>query len=136
MPAEAEAGGLGFWFEGWPVAAVEGQSLAAALAAAGHVALGTAKDGTPRGAFCGMGLCHDCLVVIDGRAGQRICLTTARDGMRVVRQPQRPDPETETLAPLATVSNAPESARATYWSSGPARQGSRQRSRHGRPEPR
>ncbi len=106
MRSETEPDGFGFWFEDRPVAAHEGQSLAAALAAAGHVALGTAKDGTPRGAFCGMGMCHDCLVVVDGRAGQRACLTTARQGMRVVRQPQQPHLDTDALAPLATVSEA------------------------------
>ena len=107
MAAESNAGGLGFWFEDRPVSAIAGQSLAAALAAAGEVVLSTAKDGTPRGAFCGMGLCHDCRVVVDGRAGQRACLTTARDGMRVGRQPERAALDTDTLAPLVTASDTP-----------------------------
>ena len=106
MPPKAEPGGLGFRFEGRPVASIAGQSLAAALAAAGEVVLSTAKDGSPRGAFCGMGMCHDCVVVVDGRAGQRACLTIVLDGMQVERQPQRPDLESASLARLASASSA------------------------------
>ena len=42
-------------------------------------------DGSPRGLFCGMGLCFDCLVCVDGRPGVRACVTAVRDGMRVDR---------------------------------------------------
>lgn len=42
------------------------------------------RAGTPRGAFCLMGVCQECLVVIDGVLGQA-CLVTARDGMEVSR---------------------------------------------------
>jgi predicted molibdopterin-dependent oxidoreductase YjgC len=42
-------------------------------------------DGSPRGLFCGMGLCFDCLVCVDGHPGVRACVTTVRDGMRVER---------------------------------------------------
>ena len=103
--------GLGFRFEGRRIPAVPGQSLAAALAAAGELVLGTGKDGSPRGAFCGMGVCHDCLVVVDGRAGQRACMTAARDGAEVSRQPLRPDLADPALRPLATLGVAgPERA--------------------------
>jgi hypothetical protein len=43
----------------------------------------TAKSGAPRGVFCGLGTCFDCLVTIDGRAGQRACLALTRAGMQV-----------------------------------------------------
>ena len=99
--------GLAFSFEGRPIAAAPGQSLAAALAAAGEFTLGTGKDGRPRGAFCGMGVCHDCLVVVDGRPGQRACMTKARDGLAVTRQPLRPDPRDPTLRPLGLPADAP-----------------------------
>ncbi len=92
---------LAFRFEGRRIQALPGQSLAAALTAAGELALGTGKDGAPRGAFCGMGVCHDCLVVVDGRAGQRACMTAARDGLDVARQPLRPDIADPALRPLA-----------------------------------
>jgi predicted molibdopterin-dependent oxidoreductase YjgC len=35
--------------------------------------------------FCGMGVCFDCLVTVDGRPGVRACMTPVRDGMDVVR---------------------------------------------------
>lgn len=41
------------------------------------------KVQAPRGLFCGMGICFDCLVTIDGRPGQRACMTTVSDGMRI-----------------------------------------------------
>lgn len=84
-----------------PLSAVPGESVAAVLLAAGIMAQGTGKDGSPRGLFCGMGVCHDCLVGVDGRAGQRACLTKAQDGMRLSRQPARPDIRSDALAPLA-----------------------------------
>ena len=39
--------------------------------------------GAPRGIFCGMGVCFDCLVTVDGLAEQRACMTPVRRGMRV-----------------------------------------------------
>ncbi len=40
----------------------------------------------PRSLFCGMGVCFDCVMEIDGRAGTRACVTLVRPGMRVVTQ--------------------------------------------------
>lgn len=37
----------------------------------------------PRGLFCGMGVCFECLVTVDGRAGQQACRLRVRDGMTV-----------------------------------------------------
>jgi predicted molibdopterin-dependent oxidoreductase YjgC len=59
-------------------------SLAAALLAVGRRRLRDApRSGEPRGLWCGMGVCFDCLVTVDGRPGVRACLTRVRDGMRV-----------------------------------------------------
>ena len=41
------------------------------------------KAGEPRGLYCGMGVCFDCLVSIDGHFGVRACLQQVRDGMQV-----------------------------------------------------
>ncbi len=104
-------GRIAFRFDGHAISASPGQSLAAALTAAGQLTLGTGKDGSPRGAFCGMGVCHDCLVVVDGRAGQRACMTAARDGLDVGRQPLRPDLADPALRPLtAPVAARPDRA--------------------------
>ncbi|MCF8038149.1 MAG: (2Fe-2S)-binding protein, partial [Desulfohalobiaceae bacterium] len=37
----------------------------------------------PRGFFCGMGVCYDCLVTVDGRPGTRACMTQVEDRMEV-----------------------------------------------------
>jgi predicted molibdopterin-dependent oxidoreductase YjgC len=78
---------LTFTFDGKPIVAYQGESIAAALMAAGHRTLrSTPLLDQPRGVFCGMGVCFDCLVVIDGRPSIRACLTPAADGMRVETQ--------------------------------------------------
>ncbi|HLJ61906.1 MAG TPA: (2Fe-2S)-binding protein [bacterium] len=67
-----------------PLTAYLGESVAAALMAEGHIAFRrTAHRREPRGLFCGMGVCFDCLVVIDGQPGRRACMIEVRDGMHV-----------------------------------------------------
>lgn len=70
-------------FDGAEIEALDGESVAAALAAAEVVAVRRSRGGAPRGPFCGMGVCFDCLVTIDGKPSQRACLTKAVDGMDV-----------------------------------------------------
>ncbi|AOT57388.1 MULTISPECIES: (2Fe-2S)-binding protein [Streptomyces] len=70
--------------DGAPLPFVEGQTVAAALVAAGRVAWRTTRvHRRPRGVFCGIGVCFDCLVTVDGAGGQRACLVPARPGMTV-----------------------------------------------------
>lgn len=70
--------------DGAPIAAVPGQTVGAALTAAGVTSWrSTAKKGRPRGLFCGIGICFDCLVTADGVPNQRACITPAREGMTV-----------------------------------------------------
>ncbi|WP_342069271.1 FAD-dependent oxidoreductase [Yoonia algicola] len=80
-----------FSFEGQPVTARNGQSLAAALTDAGHRALRTTAKSAQRGMFCGMGVCQDCLVNIDGQPNQRACMSPAKEGMTVTRQVPFPE---------------------------------------------
>ncbi|WP_369176278.1 (2Fe-2S)-binding protein [Streptomyces mutabilis] len=76
-----------FSVDGEPLEFTEGQTVAAALVAAGRVAWRTTRVGhRPRGVFCGIGVCFDCLLTIDGAAGQRACLIPARAGMTVTTQ--------------------------------------------------
>lgn len=42
-------------------------------------------DGSPRAAFCMMGVCFECLVEVDGMKNQQACLIRVKDGMRVNR---------------------------------------------------
>ncbi len=74
---------ISFAFEGRTIPAIEGETIAAALSAAGVLALRETAGGAPRGVYCGMGACWDCVVTVDGRIGQRACMTKAADGMAV-----------------------------------------------------
>ncbi len=91
-------------FEGRAVPIAPGATIAAALTAAGELALKNSRQGDCRGVFCGMGVCQECLVAVDGEPAQRACMTPARPGMRVQRSPalprldQSPSPE-ETPSP-------------------------------------
>jgi D-hydroxyproline dehydrogenase subunit gamma len=65
------------------VDAVEGEMLAASLLAAGHVAFRRSpRAGQPRGPFCFMGTCQECVVVVDGER-RPACQTIVRAGMTV-----------------------------------------------------
>jgi NADPH-dependent 2,4-dienoyl-CoA reductase/sulfur reductase-like enzyme len=71
-------------FDGRPVAARAGQSVAAALLDAGHWTLTrSSKYRRPRGIHCAAGHCANCLLRIDGAAHVRACMTPVRDGMDV-----------------------------------------------------
>jgi predicted molibdopterin-dependent oxidoreductase YjgC len=72
-------------FEGDPITAPAGASVAAALIASERVAWRTTRGGAQRGLFCGIGACFDCLVEIDGESGQRACMIPLREGMQVTR---------------------------------------------------
>ena len=71
-------------FDGQPVAAFLGDSVGAALTRAGVRSWrSTRHSGRPRGLFCGIGVCYDCLLTVDGLANQRACLVPAVDGMEL-----------------------------------------------------
>jgi predicted molibdopterin-dependent oxidoreductase YjgC len=76
-----------FTVDGRPLSAVAGQTVAAALIDAGVRSWRTTRrHGRPRGAFCGIGVCFDCLITVDGRTGVRACLLTVADGMTLVSE--------------------------------------------------
>lgn len=76
-----------FDFDGFPVRFVAGQSVGAALIAAGIRSWrSTRLEGRPRGLFCGIGVCFDCLIVADGRPNRRACLLPAQPGMTITSQ--------------------------------------------------
>lgn len=76
-----------FTFDGEKIYAITGQSVAAALLAANQRALRKTRfNNNERGVFCGIGVCFDCLVVIDGITNQRACLIEAKPGMKVQTQ--------------------------------------------------
>ncbi|MDE3152754.1 MAG: (2Fe-2S)-binding protein [Gemmatimonadota bacterium] len=60
-----------------------GASVAVALLDAGIPRFRTSVQGEPRGPVCGMGICFECRVTIDGHRHQRACLVPCVDGMAV-----------------------------------------------------
>lgn len=76
-------------YSGTDIPASAGDSVASALTAAGIRACRETDAGDPRGLFCGMGVCAECSVVVDGRDGALACLTPVQDGMTIERQPAR-----------------------------------------------
>jgi len=73
-----------FTFNGNSISCQKGQSIAAALIAADNRELRTTRFGNePRSIFCGIGVCYDCVVVVNGVANQRSCLIEATDEMNV-----------------------------------------------------
>lgn len=76
-----------FTLDGRDVRAFPGETISAALLAAGVRTLRrTEKGDSPRGIFCGMGVCFDCLVTVNGRPHLRACLTRVEPGMQVTTQ--------------------------------------------------
>ncbi len=74
---------IAFQFDGRSIQALHGETIGAALSAAGVTTVRHTPSGAPRGLFCGMGACFDCVVTVDGRIAQRACMTQAVDGMIV-----------------------------------------------------
>lgn len=73
--------------DGEVIAAREGDTVAAAMLAAGigHTRT-TPVSGAPRLPFCMMGVCFDCLMEIDGVPNRQACMVRVRNGMQVRRQ--------------------------------------------------
>jgi len=73
-----------FTFNGEKFFAIPGQSIAAALFQANqHILRKTRMEGEERSIFCGIGICWDCVVTVNGIINQRSCLIEVQDGMVV-----------------------------------------------------
>ncbi|MES9544004.1 2Fe-2S iron-sulfur cluster-binding protein [Actinomadura sp. NPDC000600] len=72
--------------DGEPVDGVAGQTLAGVLLAAGRRTWRRGPSGAPRGVFCGIGACFDCLLTVNGVRDVRACRRRARDGDAVETQ--------------------------------------------------
>ena len=73
-------------FDGAPLTAYEGETVAAALLAAGVRKARVTASGDARGPYCGIGVCFDCAMEIDGLASVRACQTQVHEGMDVRTQ--------------------------------------------------
>jgi predicted molibdopterin-dependent oxidoreductase YjgC len=71
-------------YNGKPIAAAEGVTVGAALMANGvHAWRSTRHNSQSRGLFCGIGVCFDCLVEIDGEPNQRACMVRLSEDMDI-----------------------------------------------------
>ncbi|MFI5011371.1 MAG: (2Fe-2S)-binding protein [Hyphomicrobiales bacterium] len=82
-----------FTFDGREMTGRRGDTVAAALLAAGVLACRTTPvSNAARGPYCMMGVCFDCLVTIDGAGNRQACLVPLEEGMRVETQFGAPMP--------------------------------------------
>ena len=97
IPGKGRGNPVTITFNGRPVAAFEGETVHAALSAAGIRKFRADSDGHGHGVFCGMGVCYECVVTVDGVENQRACSTFVKDGMAVTFStgPENPDPSKE-----------------------------------------
>jgi hypothetical protein len=80
--------------EGREVVVGAHESAAAAAFKAGlRYTRNSGVNGEPRAPYCMMGVCFECLMVIDGVPAQQACLVRVREGMRIERQDGRKDLE-------------------------------------------
>ncbi|MFO1326669.1 MAG: (2Fe-2S)-binding protein [Rubrivivax sp.] len=87
LPEADKAARVALTIDGEAVEARAGDSVAAALLAAGRsTCRSTPVSGAARGPFCLMGTCFECLVTIDGLGNRQGCQVTVREGMRVETQ--------------------------------------------------
>ena len=73
--------------DGKTIKAFEGEPIASALIAVGILAFRkTIKKESPRGYFCGIGRCTDCMMIVDGVRNVRTCITPVKEGMKIETQ--------------------------------------------------
>jgi NADPH-dependent 2,4-dienoyl-CoA reductase/sulfur reductase-like enzyme len=93
----APEAGVTVRYEDRCVSARPGSSIAAALTAA-DIRVCRQSAAGDRGLFCGMGVCGECSIEVDGRPGQLACMTPVEDGMRLRRQPAAPGADVTAVA--------------------------------------
>ena len=74
-----------FYFNGQPVKAFKGETIATALIAGGHM-VARKIDGHPLGVYCNIGFCHSCLMTVNGVRSVRVCRTSVTEGCQVETQ--------------------------------------------------
>jgi len=81
---------LAFTFDGIQISAHAGETIAAALYAAGYRALANSPiKHRPRGLYCAIGNCSSCMMVVDGKSNVKTCIELVQDGMVVETQKGR-----------------------------------------------
>lgn len=78
---------VAFYHDGEKIYGYEGEPIAEALKAAGvMVHRYTNKKHKPRGIFCAIGRCTDCVMVVDGKPNVKTCVTPLKEGMQIQTQ--------------------------------------------------
>lgn len=73
--------------DGRTIEAFEGEPIVAALIAAGiHICRITKKRNEPRGLFCAIGRCTDCMMTVNGVPNVRTCITPVEENMKIETQ--------------------------------------------------
>ncbi|OXM55670.1 proline dehydrogenase [Amycolatopsis thailandensis] len=72
--------------DGETLTGIDGQSVAGVLLAAGRISWRTTRSGAPRGVFCGIGACFDCLLTVNDVPDVRACRRPAVDGDEIRTQ--------------------------------------------------
>ncbi len=83
MRIEAAAATVEIRIDGEVFAVAAGSSVASAVLQSGRLALRRSRRGEARGPLCGMGICFECRLTVDGLAGVRSCLLSVAPGMEI-----------------------------------------------------
>jgi len=87
FPHTDAEGTVNITIDGKPLQVPARCTVAAALLCSGYTATrSTAISNTPRAPLCMMGVCYECLMIIDGQPNRRACQQTVHEGMRIERQ--------------------------------------------------
>lgn len=87
LPAFPKGKLVKFAYDGKTLAGYAGEPIAMALKANGvMVHRYTARHSQPRGVFCAIGRCTDCVMIVDGMLNVRTCITPLQEGMKVQTQ--------------------------------------------------
>ena len=77
---------LEFEVDGKTILAKRGQTIAEALLSSDFRTCRKTRKNAPRGVYCGMGICYECRMIVNGTPNVRTCMTSATPGCKVITQ--------------------------------------------------
>lgn len=84
---DTDAAVLTIYIDGEAVAARAGETVAGVMVRQkSPVTRTTPVHGTPRAPYCMMGVCFECMAIVDGMASTQTCMLQVQEGMKVERQ--------------------------------------------------
>lgn len=88
-----------FEFDGRQLLAREGQTIAEALLSQGVQVMRRTRNGEPRCAYCGMGVCFECRMIVNGIPNTKTCATPVTAGCKVQTQADDPNAQARGTRP-------------------------------------